>query len=159
MNSANIIFVNKAEDRISPTVYLHWYGGPEVYAFLDELDIRNIKRDQHYECARFIQIVTDYIDGGEKNKTFGIGVSNGPNAIDSLSLGILNAPLADNGFYIVCREDEERVVNRYAYSHDGILVKWSQEEVMKENEAAYQNRHYRLVNETLKQLRTRKCLV
>ena len=83
-NRANVVFVNKAGDNISPTVYLHWNGGAEsIYAFLDELDRRKVRADQCYECARFVQIVSEFFDSGEERYgTLSLGVMNGPKTID-----------------------------------------------------------------------------
>ena len=62
-NRAIVIFSDKEEKNILPAVYLHWNGGPEsIYAFLDELDRRKVGDNRHYETARFIQIVGEFMD-------------------------------------------------------------------------------------------------
>ena len=53
-NRANIIFTNSDESVLSPAIYLDWNGGAEsIYAFLDEMDRRNIIfNDIMYESAK-----------------------------------------------------------------------------------------------------------
>lgn len=86
-NRALIAFVKAGSVRegeqtyeTSPTVYLHWNGGPEsVFAFLKELDNRLPDRvgDTWYESARFCQVIGDWMDAEERGE---------------LSLGIMNTP-------------------------------------------------------------------
>jgi len=100
-NRGNVIFVNG--DEISPSVYLHWNGGPEsVYAFLGEMDVRGIRYEPMYEAARFTQIVGEFFDQ-DKYGTLSLGVANGPTEITTAALLKVQTDDGDNGFYIVDR--------------------------------------------------------
>lgn len=126
-NRATVIFTDPKRRRFSPAVYLHWNGGPEsIYGFLEELDRRECRADQDYECARFIQIVGEFFgntyDPTDKFDAFGclnlsLGVSNGPKS-DSLSdLGKVETDHGDNGFYLVNRTGEGPPMRRFRASY------------------------------------------
>jgi hypothetical protein len=98
-NRAAIVFSNVEFTEFSPCVYLHWNGGPEsVYLFLDELERRGVRADQHYECARFIQIVGEFFDK-EKRSGLSLGVSNGPRTLKNAA----SMDSGDNGVYVIAR--------------------------------------------------------
>jgi hypothetical protein len=61
-NRANIIFFDT--HRVSPTVYLHWYGD-SVPDWLDELKLRMHGRysDASYAAARFVGICHKHVPG------------------------------------------------------------------------------------------------
>lgn len=102
-NRATVVFVSG--DQVSPAVYLHWQGGPEsVYAFLDELDRRDVRADADYECARFIGIVAEFFDQ-ERYGNSSLGVVNGPKSTRPEDLERVQTDHGDNGFYVVNRND------------------------------------------------------
>lgn len=110
-NRATVIFVNKTHTEISPAVYLHWNGGPEsVYPFLAELDRRDVRADQEYECARFIGIIAEYQEQ-EHYTPYSLGVSNGPAQIKAATLAKYDP--GDNGIYVVCRDTGAEAVDRW----------------------------------------------
>jgi len=142
-NRATVVFTNKTETKFSPSVYLHWNGGPEsVYQFLDELDRRDVRADQDYECARFIAIVAQFMDqdyyGG-----LSPGVTNGPATLKEVAAQPQHYGL-NNGTYLVCRDGDVRTVRRFGVhrhmfadgSGDGEMP---QKQVKAEREAAYRN--------------------
>lgn len=139
-NRATVIFTDG--QRFSPAVYHHWNGGPEsIYGFLEELDRRKQRCDQDYECARYIQLVGEFLDQSSVGST-SLGVSNGPESIDKLDDVMTDH--SDNGFYIVNRTVEPMVVRRFKehYSKDyktHKLVEMSAEEVKKERKEADAN--------------------
>jgi hypothetical protein len=155
-NRANVIFSNEDETSISPAIYLHWNGGAEsIYAFIDELNRRKIRADQNYECARFIQVVTDYMDQ-DSLSGLSIGVVNGPKKITIKELLNLPNDLSDNGIYVIYREwnkEEKEVitkVRRFVLNYgkltdkgyeDITLVEMSKEDVEKERVAAYKHQY------------------
>lgn len=111
-NRAIIVFTNSDCTNYSPLVYLHWNGGPEsVYQFLAELDRREVRADQYYECARFIGIVAQYFDN-EYYSTTSLGTSNGPKNLGEVS-ELPDQYGLDNGIYLVCREDGHKFVRRW----------------------------------------------
>lgn len=117
-NRANVLFVAGYEsrepdhspswwtpNRVSPTVYLHWNGGPEsVYAFIKEMDERDIRVDGEYDAARFCQIVGEFFDDDYRS-SLSLGVLNTPTmrAINEHTLGMIPTDTSDNGFYVVDR--------------------------------------------------------
>jgi hypothetical protein len=110
-NRANVIFV--AGETISPTVYLHWNGGPEsVYPFLAELDRRKVRADGEYECARFIQLVGEFFDHDEFSG-LSLGVLAPPTAISLDALAKVQTDQGNNGFYIVDRSGGKLKVRRF----------------------------------------------
>lgn len=114
-NRANVVFADKEWRELSPAIYLHWNGGPEsIYAFLAELDRRNIRADQCYEAARFTQIVGDFFDGGDRIGGLSLGLANVPEG-DNLAerLNKVQTDPGDNGFFVVCREAGGRMVRRF----------------------------------------------
>lgn len=145
-NRANVVFHNPKTGKISPGVYLHWNGGPEsVYAFLDELDRRNVRADQEYEVARFVHIVADFFDSDAAG-SLSLGVFEGPPEISPSGLSTMNTDLADNGVYVVTRNVPGlgRVVRRFHevnWSKEGgsVIKEVSREEVEAERKAAYRH--------------------
>jgi len=88
-NRAVVVFTR--DNGYSPSIYLHWNGGPEsVYAFLDALDRYEVGTDGDYEAARFVQIVGNFFGG-----SLSLGISN-CKSIQSLDCD-------DNGVYVVER--------------------------------------------------------
>ena len=133
-NRANIIFTNENETKISPVVYLHWNGGPEsVYQFLDELDYRKIRgaEDVSYQCARFIQLIGEFLDGDEYSST-SLGVLDSPKDLSIKSLSKIDP--GDNGTYLVIRS-KKRTVRRF--TGYPVLKEWTTEEVEQERQSAY----------------------
>ena len=105
-NRATVIFWNgdREKPRMSPSVYLHWNGGPEsVYSFLEELDRRNVRADQDYECARFIQLVGEFFDFEGSADGLSLGIADAPASDDPSDLDRVQTDHGDNGFYLVCR--------------------------------------------------------
>ena len=147
-NRAVIVFEEKGE--LSPAVYVQWNGGPEsVYAFLAELERRNVRRDIQCAAPRLCQVIGDYFD-------FGTRCTDG-NTIDSLSLYMWNAPKKfsdrsaaklvspaeyDNGLYVVCfkegQKDTDTVVRRFVRKG----VELTEEEVKAEHETAIATTQY-----------------
>ena len=119
-NRANVIFTNG--ERISPCIYLHWNGGPEsVYAFLAELDRREVRPDAEYEAARFTQIVGELFDERTRGG-LSLGILNGPKSIDAVALSLLMTDQGDNGFYVFDRRaDAQLPVRRYTHNRSGAL--------------------------------------
>jgi hypothetical protein len=128
-NRANVIFVTgdggMRPREISPAIYLHWNGGPEsVYAFLAELDRRNVRADAEYEAARFVHVVGDFFDSdlGPRSWTPGecqeyeglsLGIINGPKEITPEALANLRTDNGDNGFYVVDRSGDGLKMRRF----------------------------------------------
>ena len=166
-NRANVVFV--ADLRLSPSVYLHWNGGPEsVYAFLDELDTRGCRADADYEAARFVQIVGEFLDDGERDP-LSLGISNvefnpdpgdGPEAV-AKALSEVSTDNSDNGFYLVDRTGDARTVRRFTIRYrDGqpavySLYEWSEEEVELEFNAAIKSAQFAAMTEALSAIRER----
>lgn len=155
-NRATVIFVSEDEKSISPAVYLHWNGGPEsIYAFLNEMNIRKIRKDQDYECARFIHIVGDYFDMDTIGSS-SLGVSNGPKEITPKSLGKVKTDHGDNGFYIICRKKDGSVKMRRfkeVYLDNGIDVQeLSADEVEREKEEAMKHKYIPEFAESFKEI-------
>jgi hypothetical protein len=111
-NRANVVFCNREFTEFSPTVYLHWNGGPEsIYAFLAELDRRKVRGagDLMYQVARFVHVVGDFFDGDPMDKKRGatslsLGVTNPPTAATPEAIAKVPTDTGDNGFYLVYRE-------------------------------------------------------
>lgn len=96
-NRAYVIFEDAESKRFSPIVYLHWHGGPEsVYQFLDELDRRQVRRDEDYASARFAQIVGEFF----MPEQLSLGLMSGPTSAEDL----WEWAHEENGLYVVCRE-------------------------------------------------------
>ena len=114
-NHASVVFYvpgGTQPDDISPTVYLHWNGGPEsVYAFLDEMDRRKVRTgDPAYESARFCHIVGDFFDANGV-KSDSLGLLHPPATIDVA--GTYDIADFDNGAYVVYRNHLKRLVRRF----------------------------------------------
>lgn len=141
-NRSIVIFANAAFSEFSPAVYLHWNGGPEsIYPFLDELDRREVRGDQCYECARFMQIVGEFMDSTYRSNC-SLGVYNGPKTIKEAAACSDDCG-CDNGVFVVCREGKDRVVRRFAgYVQRGKMGhELSKAAVEKEREEAYAHRY------------------
>jgi hypothetical protein len=134
-NRAVVIFEDSQSKNFSPAVYLHWNGGPEsVYAFLDELDVRQIRADQEYEAARFIQIVGEFFG----HEGLSLGVFNGPETdLELTEDSQFNH--GDNGIYLVCRENKERRMRRFNHVNYPEFRELTEEEVEKEKNKAYED--------------------
>lgn len=150
-NRATVIFTDKSGKSISPAVYVHWNGGPEsIYAFLDEMNRRNIRADQDYECARFIHIVGDYFDE-DTISGLSLGVVNGPRRINIAELAKVKTDTSDNGIYVVDRTNLGKPIVRrfltdyYAKNAKGEntypLIEKDKEWVDAEREAAYKHEY------------------
>lgn len=116
-NRATVIFDNG--QRVSPAIYLHWNGGPEsVYAFLGELDRREVRADSEYDAARFVQLIGEFFDGREKFTGLSLGIVNGPSEVTKEELEDVQTDHGDNGFYVVNRDN--RTMRRFyeKWSHD-----------------------------------------
>jgi len=152
-NRAAVVFASEDERSISPVVYLHWNGGPEsIYAFLDELDRRQVRADQDYECARFCHLVGDFLDVDELT-SFSLGIMNGPSQITAEALNPYQMA-DDNGVYVVYRKAEKegvlgvsssqfsRRVRRFVLENfNGPFIELSEDEVTKEKEDAYKHKY------------------
>ena len=137
-NRAHIVFADKGEQSISPAIYLHWNGGPEsVYAFLAELDRRDVRGDQDYEAARFIAIVAQHFDQ-DYYTGVSLGVHNGPRAITVRALDYLDH--GDNGVYVIYRGSETTQVRRFVSGENG-LRELTPIEVAREKRAAMNHRY------------------
>ena len=158
-NRANVIFADSIGETISPCIYLHWNGGAEsIYPFLDELDRRHVRADHNYEAARFIEVVAQFMDHGEKDMyTLSLGVVNGPKSITIKDLNKVATDSEDNGFYIIDRTGTDsknrrvRKVRRFIslYENEKMTLKeMSQSEVTKEREEAYKH-SYNTKSETI----------
>lgn len=154
-NRATVIFWNgehePAQQRFSPAVYLHWNGGPEsVYAFLEELDRRDVRADQDYEAARFVQLVGEFVSSSyhDEEDKYGyrwgdaqglsLGVVNGP-ASDALEdLSAVQTDHGDNGFYLVDRTGKRTKVRRFleTCTDPGTWSHWEFRELMPAKVAA-----------------------
>lgn len=127
-NRALVLFREKAwvnaqtgaqEYRVSPSVYLHWNGGPEsVFNFLEETynRIGDRRGDTSYEAARFVQTIGDWMDS-EKRESTSLGIMPWPSkkvVVITHSGGQVPATVADlsdeafvannqgdNGIYII----------------------------------------------------------
>jgi hypothetical protein len=168
-NRAFVIFATKDWSKFSPAVYLHWNGGPEsVYAFLKELNHREVRADQEYECARFIQIVGEFFDSGRYYTGLSLGVANVRPEFTVKELAEEFEP-GDNGLYVVCREnftkgwdgwpenertaDEPVVVRRFISGKELSKVK-----VMAERKVAEADLTFKRIEETFRELDRGRCL-
>lgn len=127
-NRASVIF--HSGDTISPAVYLHWNGGPEsIYAFLDELNRREVRADANYECARFIAVVAEFFDH-DSYGTASLGVSNGPTNLSKTAL----APFVseDNGLYLVTRAAGKNNVRRFKEDGETVVEMLPEEAALEE---------------------------
>jgi hypothetical protein len=70
---------------------------------------RRCRADQSYECARFIQLVGDFLDSGSELTTLSLGVENLPDC-SSETLRQFNP--GDNGIYLVERGTGELGIKR-----------------------------------------------
>lgn len=153
-NRGNVIFT--AGERVSPCVYLHWNGGPEsVYRFLDELDVREVRCDADYEAARFVQVVGEFFMPDQLS----LGIVGGPRGGITLESvhGVYTDP-SDNGFYVVDRTREPRVVRRFVTGplESGTygLRELDAEEVELERKAAYDLGRYDGIGQYFELMRT-----
>ncbi|MCA6566604.1 MAG: hypothetical protein IM559_21095 [Pseudanabaena sp. M151S2SP2A07QC] len=108
-NRASIILTDKSGD-ISPTIYLHWNGGPEsVLAFLAELKRRGqVGHSVEYSTARLIAIISEFFrQNGEglTNDGLSLGISAPVSDLSKESLEQVNP--GDNGVYIVNLSSED----------------------------------------------------
>ena len=137
-NRATVIFTDESEESISPAVYLHWNGGADsIYAFLAEMDKRDIRNDQCYECARFIHIVGDFFDQ-ETITGLSLGVVDSPKTITPEHLSTVKTDHGDNGFYIIHRGEDGIRMKRFIEGHkDGkyFLEELTPEQIKQERES------------------------
>lgn len=155
-NRAHIIFWHRDRDepRFSPAVYLHWNGGPEsVYGFLEELDRREVRADQEYEAARFVQIVGEFFDNdGEGGLS--LGIVNGPKSDTPSDLEPFDH--GDNGVYLVDRV-KGRTVRRFTdENNDRGLQEWPAEKVERERLDAERHEYRDGFREFFRELAARK---
>jgi hypothetical protein len=156
---ATVIFTN-GTDSFSAAVYLHHHGGPgSVYAFLDELNRRNHRCDQRYECARFVQLIGEYLDR-EGITTNSLGVVNGPASASIFDLSKVRTDFSDNGIYLVnrtvrpvsVRHFREDYSARVKEDEDYPLIEDSAEQVLCERLAAIQSESYGGIREFFRQI-------
>src|SRR5208282_3942383 len=104
------------ETEVGPQVYLHWNGGPEsVYAFLEEMNRRNIRGsdDLSYCTARFIHIVGDFFDQDIDARGLGLGVfSTTQKTVSAFKRNARNITQGGNGIYLVTRNNNVNTVER-----------------------------------------------
>jgi hypothetical protein len=138
-NRATVIFTD-GQRHFSPAIYLHWNGGPEsVYQFLDELDRRKVRGDDHYYAARFVQVVGEFFDQ-DRFSGLSLGISNGPQSATPADLQPHDP--GDNGIYLVCRSAAKRTMRRFTAANCDALVKeWAKAEVERERVEAYQHEY------------------
>jgi hypothetical protein len=130
-NRAYVIFEDKDSKCFSPAIYLHWNGGPEsIYAFLDEVDRREVRADQEYEAARFVQVVGDYFMPDQLS----VGVMSGPSSAADLGRWAKE----ENGLYLVCRTEPRRIRRLWCNWKTEVLTEWTPRKVNAERKAAYQ---------------------
>lgn len=116
-NRGTVVFTD-GKKNFSSAVYLHWNGGPEsIYGFLAELDRRQIRADQDYETARFIQIVGEFFDQDSING-LSLGVVNGPKNDSIKELSKIQTDLSDNGVYLVCRNNGNSKIRRFTEDYE-----------------------------------------
>lgn len=91
----------KTGDRISPGVYLHWYGGPTyVYAFLAEMERRKCRFNHpDHDAGNFLQVAHDIIGDGENTDSSGAVIVRAPADMSLASLSRVDP--GDNGIYVV----------------------------------------------------------
>lgn len=144
-NRANVVF--EFEGDISPTIYLHWNGGPEsVYAFLAEMDRRGVTNP-----ARFVQIVGEFFDGHKGEHTdMSVYLTHAPEAITPEAINKVPTDDGDNGFYVVSRDGDDWKVRRFTLDYKGPgekdehgfhvhgtpMREWTPEQVAQEHETA-----------------------
>ena len=122
---------------ISPAVHLRWSGKPEeVYPFLDELDRREVPADVARAPARFIAIVSEFLDQG-RYTGLSLGVMNGPDAITADALQAFSH--GTGGIYVVSRDSGKRKVRRFVPGKK--LTELSQKSTEKERREAYKHEH------------------
>jgi hypothetical protein len=156
-NRAVVVFDEAGS--ISPAIYLHWNGGPEsVYAFLAELDSREVRADGEYDAARFIQIVGEFFDQ-DHHTGLSLGVWNGPAKIDVAEPSFAKLDVGDNGIYVVTRQapsdtvagkrfvSQRPVVRRFEMGYDKDwnrtgLAEWTPGRVQRERREAVKDARY-----------------
>jgi hypothetical protein len=139
-NRGNVIFTDGK--RYSPAVYLHWNGGPEsVYAFLSELDRRDVRADTEYDAARFVQLVGEFFDNRKVYNGLSLGIVNTDLSADALLEGLraVYTDGGDNGFYVVNRD--AGTMRRFS-GYDESFAEWSPEVVARERQSAEKNATY-----------------
>lgn len=118
-NRATVIFTD-GKKAFSPAVYLHWNGGAEsVYAFLEELNRRKVRADQDCECARFIQLVGEFLDSDGNISGTSLGVVNSPKSDTVPELLRVKTDHGNNGFYLVNRTGARMTVRRFTEKYIG----------------------------------------
>lgn len=144
-NRATVVLWNgerePAKQRFSPAIYLHWNGGPEsVYAFLAELDRREVRADQEYEAARFVQLVGEFFDQSEQGG-LSLGIVNGPSSDVHDDLDKIQTDHGNNGLYLVDRTGETPRVRRFTETHSAraTFVEWDEYAVIAERRVALQS--------------------
>lgn len=148
-NRAYVIFANRDFTRFSPAVYLHWNGGSEsVYAFLAELNYREVRADQEYECARFCQVVGEFFDSDGHYSGLSLGVVSVPDEVTVQKLAQIFQP-GDNGLYLVCREVEGMKMRRFD-RYDGVEA--SEEDVKNERLVAENDEYYRAITKKFRDM-------
>ena len=128
---AFVIFEEGGE--ISPAVHLRWGGKPEeVYPFLDELDRRKVPADVARAPARFIAIVSEFMDQG-RYTGLSLGVMNGPDAITTDALQEFSQ--GKGSIYVVSRDNGKRKVRRFVPGSK--LTELSPKDTERERRKAY----------------------
>ncbi|MDQ3802501.1 MAG: hypothetical protein M3416_01400 [Acidobacteriota bacterium] len=138
-NRATVVFTD-GKGNFSPAVYLHWNGGPEsIYGFLEELARRDVRADQEYECARFIQLVGEFFDQDEQCG-LSLGVVNGPRSDAVSDLNHIQTDHGNNGLYLVDRTGPHLKVRRFTEERRGKdewgFKEWAPERVEQERAEA-----------------------
>lgn len=158
-NRATVIFEDRQNNRYSPAIELHWNGGPEsVYAFLDELDRRNVGHSVDAASARFVHIAGDFFDGefvdGDRKQYDGYNLylHAGPTTEEGITEKSMNHfNPGDNGVYVVRWNRQldggTRIVRRFVTDPDGEFDDWrtvelTEAEVNAEREMAYRSDYH-----------------
>lgn len=136
MNSrAYVIFEESGE--ISPAVHLRWSGKPEeVYPLLDELDRREVPADAARAPARFIAIVSEFLDQS-RYTGLSLGVMNGPDAITADALQAFGH--GNGSIYVVSRDSGKRKVRRFVSGER--MTELSRKNADQERREAYQHEY------------------
>ncbi len=134
-NRAFVIF--EESGKISPAVHLRWSGKPEkVYPFLDELDRREVPADVARAPARFIAIVSEFLDQS-RYSGLSLGVMNGPDAITVDALQAFNH--GNGSIYVVSRDRGKRKVRRFVPGKQ--MTELSQKNTERERREAYEHEY------------------
>ena len=113
-NRVIVVFINRDRTEFSPSIYLHWNGGPEsIYAFLKEMDIREVRGSDHmeYQAAGFIKIVGDLF--GPDGLSLGVSNLRGVSHLNYQEKLTDSNYMEDNGLYLIDRTTKKIKMHRF----------------------------------------------